>query len=375
MRGHIRKRGNRWAAVIYAGRNSQTGSHKYRWFTHATKRDAEAHLVQLQAQMHAGGALPPARLRVGDYLEQWLRDYAAGQVAATTRRSYQDTVRLHLAPALGHLPLLRLSAPAVQGYLTQKLQEGLSATTVRYHAAILGEALRRAVRWGLLARNPMEFVDLPRRARREMRVLDEEQVRLFLGEAKKSSPHYPLYLAAVTTGMRQGELLGLRLRDLDFVLGAATIQQTLYRLGREQLFRQPKTTTSRRTIPLPAALLDELRRLHDVQASAKRSLGPAYEDRDLVFCQPNGKPLHAHNITQRDFRQVLARAGLPRIRFHDLRHCHATHLLRAGVNAKVVQERLGHHSAAFTLATYVHALPGMQEEAVRLLAARLLGGD
>jgi len=374
MRGHVRKRGDRWAAVIYAGRDPQSGKHQYRWFTHATKRDAEAHLVQLQAQGHAGGALPPARLRVGEYLEQWLRDYAAGQVAATTRRSYEDTARLHIIPALGPLPLSRLSAPAIQGYLSEKLQQGLSSTTVRYHAAILGQALRRAVRWGLLTRNPMEFVDLPRRTRREMRVLDEEQVRLFLGEAKKSSPHYMLYLAAVTTGMRQGELLGLRWRDLDFVLGTATVQQTLYRLGREQLFRQPKTATSRRTIPLPAALLDELRRLRDAQASATRALGSVYEDRDLVFCQPTGKPLHAHNIAQRDFRQVLARAGLPRIRFHDLRHCHATHLLRAGVNAKVVQERLGHSSAAFTLTTYGHAMPGMQEEAVRLLATRLLGG-
>ncbi len=375
MRGHVRKRGKQWAAVLYAGRDPQSGKHKYRWFTHETKRNAEMHLIQLQAQAQAGGPLPPARLRVGEYLEQWLRDYAAGQVAANTLRSYQDTARLHLIPALGHLPLSRLSAPAIQGYLNQNLQKGLSATTVRYHAAILGEALRRAVRWGLLARNPIEFVDLPRRVRREMRVLDEEQVRLFLGEAKKSSPHHPLYLAAITTGMRQGELLGLRWRDLDFVLGAATIQQTLYRLGREQLFRQPKTATSRRTIPLPAVLLNELRRIRRAQAIAQRSLGLAYEDHDLVFCQPDGKPLHAHNITQRDFRRVLTRAGLPRIRFHDLRHCHATHLLRAGVNAKVVQERLGHHSAAFTLATYGHALPGMQEEAVRLLAARLLGGE
>jgi integrase len=167
-------------------------------------------------------------------------------------------------------------------------------------------------------------------------------------QARKSSRYYRLYLTALLTGMRQGELLGLRWEDIDFLLGSVTIQRTFYRLGERQLFREPKTQTSRRTIPLPSVHVDELRGIREEQKKTKRTLGDKYEDNRLVFCQKNGKPLRAHNIVKRDFRKVIERAKVPHIRFHDLRHCHATHLLRAGVNAKVVQERLGHYAAAFT---------------------------
>jgi integrase len=207
----------------------------------------------------------------------------------------------------------------------------------------------------------------------EMRVLDEEQVRLFLGEAKKTSPYYPLYLAAVTTGMRQGELLGLRWQDVDLGLRTASIQQTFYRLGKEQIFKAPKTDKGRRNVALPQVLVEELHRLREKQKEYRQLFGSAHQNHGLVFCQPDGGPLHAHNITQRDLRQVLKRAGLPRLRFHDLRHCHASLLLKQGVHPKIVQERLGHSSPAFTLHVYSHLLPGMQEEATKALEARLFG--
>jgi len=206
-----------------------------------------------------------------------------------------------------------------------------------------------------------------------MRVWDEEQVRLFLAEAKRSSPYYRLYLAALLTGMRQGELLGLRWKDLGPTLHVASVQQTFYRLGRKQLFKEPKSARARRTVVLAETLISELHRLREEQAGRRDLMSDDYEDHDLVFCQPNGKPLHAHNLVRRDFRSVTMRAKLPRIRFHDLRHTHATHLLRHGVHPKVVQERLGHSTPAFTLAVYSHVLPGMQEEAVKRLEASLLG--
>lgn len=373
MRGHIRKHRNAWEMVIYIGRDQQTGKKRYKSYTHATRREAEAHLTQVLAQVQAGGGIPPTRLRLGDYLDQWLNDRARVNLAPSTFQSYWDTVKKHIAPALGHMPLARLSAPAIQNYLTRKLEQKLSTTTVRYHAAILNEALNHAVRWSLLVRNPMKFVELPRRRRLEMRVWDEEQVRVFLAEAKRSSANYVLYLTAILTGMRQGELLGLQWQDVDFLLGTATVQRTFYRLGKQQIVREPKTAASRRTIPLVPVLLEELRQVRTAQAEHKRLLGPEYEDRSLVFCQANGKPVHAHNIVQRDFRRVTTRAKVPRIRFHDLRHCHATHMLRAGVNLKVVQERLGHSTAAFTLQVYSHVLRGMQEDASKLVAERLLG--
>ncbi len=225
------------------------------------------------------------------------------------------------------------------------------------------------------------MVDAPRERRPELRILDEEQVRLFLAEAKRSSCYYPLYLTATLTGMRAGELLGLRWQDVDFTMGTVSIQQTFYRLGgskkekrsAQMLFKEPKSAKSRRAIALPPVVVAELRVLREAARERRRLLGAGYHDYDLVFAQPNGKPLHLNDIRRGDFRETLKRAGLPRIRFHDLRHCHATLLLRLGVNPKVVQERLGHSTPAFTLHVYSHVLPGMQEEAARALAERLLG--
>lgn len=220
----------------------------------------------------------------------------------------------------------------------------------------------------------MSLVRPPAKRRREMPAIDEEKVRLLLGQAKRS-PYYRLYLAAVMTGMRQGELLGLRWQDVDFTFGTASVQQTFYRLGGQQFFKAPKTAKSRRTVGLPGVLAQELQGLREEQVEHRRLLGDSYEDHDLVFCQANGRPLHAHNIVQRDFRKVAAQAGLGRVRFHDLRHAHATMLLQQGVHPKVVQERLGHASIAMTLDVYSHVVPGMQEAAARGLEVRLFPSE
>ena len=223
-----------------------------------------------------------------------------------------------------------MSPQTIQGYFTCLLQKGLFATTVRYHAVILHEAFGHAVKWGLVARNPVDHVEVPRKQHVEMRVWDEEQVKLFLAEAKRSSPYYPLYLAALTTGMRQGELLGLRWQDVDLALGEVRITQTFYRLGGRAIFKAPKTEKARRTVALPPVLLVALRSLGEVRNRQKKEAGDAYQGLGLVFCQADGKPLHAHNIVRRDFQEAMKRAKVPRIRFHDLRHCHATMLLQTG---------------------------------------------
>ncbi len=279
----------------------------------------------------------------------------------------------------------------IRQHITDKLAAGKSATTVRYHLMALREAVQQAVGDGLLVRNWVDNVTRPKKQRKEMQVLDEEQVRLFLAEAKRSSPHHRLYLAAILTGMRQGELLGLRWRDLDLTLGVASVQQTFYRLGGKQLFKAPKTEKARRTVDLPTVLVEELQFLRDEQKALRRTFGPTYQDHGLVFCQSDGKPLHAHNIVRRDFRRVLGLEGLrkelrkdgvpedslpkplPKIRFHDLRHSHATLLFQQGEHPKVVQERLGHSTVSMTLDIYSHSVPGMQRRAAAQLGARLFG--
>lgn len=173
-------------------------------------------------------------------------------------------------------------------------------------------------------------------------------------------------------------------------MATINVQQKFYRLGGQQIFSAPKTGRGRRMVALPPIVVEELRKLRDEQREQRRLFGAGYIDRDLIFCQPSGKPLHAHNIAQRDFRRVLSFQSsrkelsvrgiseellpkpLPRIRFHDLRHCHATLLLQQGVHPKVVQERLGHSTVGMTLDTYSHVLPGMQEQAARALEAKIL---
>lgn len=370
---HLRRRGKKWAVVVYLGRDEKTGKKRYKWYTHETRREAEAHMAQLMHQLQVGGGVTSNKVKLGKYLERWIEDVAAGRVRPSTLPSYAQIVRGHIIPSIGHIPLLRLSAPAVQGYLTRKLGE-LSPSTVLKHFRVLHRALEDAVRYGIIPRNPCDFVDPLPAQRRELRVWDEEQARLFLAEAKRTSPYYPLYLTALLTGMRQGELLGLRWCDVDLLSGVAHIQQTLYRRGAKIMVGPPKTRGGRRTVLLPPVVVEELFRVRERQAEHRRILGSAYHDHGLVFCQANGKPLHAHNIVRRDFRRVIERAGVPRIRFHDLRHCHATLLLRQGVHPKVVQERLGHSEIRVTLDTYSHVLPALQEEASRKIEGILRPG-
>lgn len=381
MRGHIRKRGKRWALVIPLGRDPATGKPRQKWYSHRTRGEADAHLTQILGAMQGGGWTPPTKMLIR---EQWLRDYAAGAVGPVTMRNYSDIVRVHLVPALGHVPLSLLSAQAIQGYMSHKLQgrrsdrgewaeRPLSPASVHKHYRVLREALGHAVRWGVLARNPAVMADPPKPRRREVGVWDEEQVRLFLAAAKRTSRYHSLYLTAILTGMRAGELAGLSWQAVDLTVGVASVRQTFYRLGGQQIVKAPKTAASRRAIALPAAVVEALRAVRADQEENRRLLGADYHDQDLVFCQPDGKPLHMHNVARRDFRETIKAAGIPRLRFHDLRHLHASYLARAGVTMKVAQERLGHSTPGFTMNVYTHVLVGQQEAAARAVEGYLMG--
>lgn len=379
----IYRRGDSYVVVLTAGYGPD-GRKRQLHVTCRTLQEALDTRARLRAQV-AGGGLPAApRLTVAQLLDRWLRDYARGAVAPTTYADYERIVRRHLTPALGSTPLRKLTPAAIQAYYSAKLASGLSTTTVRYHHVVLREALQHGVRWGLLAANPADRTSPPRPRKPEHQVLDTEQVRLFLAEARRSSPYYSLYLAAVLTGMRAGELLGLAWDSVDLVTGALLVRRTLYRLGRQILLKEPKSRASRRMVPIPPVLVEELLALRRRQEETRRQLPlcpdgincrdaacAGWHETGLVFTQANGKPLHLHNVAQGDFKRVLRRAGLPLIRFHDLRHGHATWLLAAGVHPKVTQERLGHSSVGITLDLYSHTVRGLQERAAQELEERL----
>jgi integrase len=382
MQGHIRKRGKgSWAVVVDLGRDPSTGRRRQLWRSvQGTRRAAEALLVQLLHQRETGIDQSPGKLSVADYLECWLRDYAKENTAPKTYRSYADIVRRHLRLALGSLPLTRLRPQHIQAYYSHALRAGrldgrggLSAMSVLHHHQVLHRALEHAVRWQLIARNPADAVESPRPARYEIRALGLAEIRLLLSVAEETA-YGELVHVAVMTGLRRGEILALRWQDVDIDGGVLHVQQTVQRLpGGGFLFRQPKTARSRRAVALSPGTVRRLRQLCHQQLEHRLALGADYQDHGLVFATPVGTPIDPSNL-RRAWLAILQKAGLEHLRFHDLRHAHASLMLQQNVHPKVVSERLGHSSVGITLDTYSHVLPSLQAQAAASLECLLATG-
>jgi integrase len=377
MKGHIRRRGDRsWAIVVDAGRNA-TGKRCQHWHSiKGTRKDAERELTRLLHAMNNGGYIEPSRLSVAEFLRKWLDDCAKSNVAGKTFERYEQLVLGHLNPKIGHVPLAKLHPLHIQDCYSEKLEHGrkdgkggLSPQTVVHLHRVLRTALNQAVKWQMLARNPADAVEPPRAPRREMRALDEDGTAKLLGVFTRSRLYTPI-LIAVTTGLRRGELLGLRWRDIELDSGHLSISQALEQTHLGVAFKQPKTPRSRRTVALPQLAIEALRRHKAQQAEERLAFGPGYQDGGLVFACPDGTPWRPDAFSWA-FAAQVRQSGLPHVRFHDLRHSHASQLLRQGVNAKVVSERLGHASVGFTLDVYSHVLPGMQDDAARRIDAAL----
>ncbi len=276
---------------------------------------------------------------------------------------------MYVAPALGRVPLCQLQPQHLENYYAKALSQGrldgkggLSAQTVLHHHRLLSQALSHAVKQGLLVRNVAEAVVPPRPGRSQMATLFPEDVSRFLGAARRT-PYYVLFYAALYTGMRRGELLGLRWHDIDLGRASISVVQTLYRLsGGEYLIKEPKSPHSRRSVALSPSLAELLRQYHAEQEAQKALLGKTLAGDDLVFAHPDGSPLDPSTITHA-FGKLIHKAGLPHVRFHDLRHTHATLMLKAGVRPKIVSEWLGLANIGITLDTYSHVVPGLQEAA------------
>jgi integrase len=236
------------------------------------------------------------------------------------------------------------------------------------------KALADALRWGQVARNVADLADPPAIGRRELKVWSPGQLRQFLASVREDRL-YAVWLLLATTGMRRGEALGLRWSDVDLGVGRASIVQSLVLVGYEPRFSEPKTSKGRRSISLDASTVAALRRYRAQQAEERLSWGPAYRNSDLVFTREDGSLIHPESFAGQ-FGRLALKAGLPKIRLHDLRHSYATAALTAGVPAKVVSDRLGHATVGITLDTYSHVLPSLDSEASERVAELILGsGD
>lgn len=372
MRGHLEKRAKgSWTIVIELGYNPVKNSRDriYR-AVQGPKREADRVMHEMLHQLQTGTYIEPTNLTLGEYLNRWLTTHVMQNLAPKTLRSYRMEINNHIIPAMGLISLEKLSPLALQEYYSQKLLKGrkdgkggLSPRTLTYHHRILHEALKHAVQWQLVIRNVADAAVPPRYKKWEMAVLSREEALLLLDRIQDHRD-YRLIFTAIYTGMRQGELLGLRWADIDLGCRVLRVNQQLqYLPGQGYVFRPPKTEKSRRQIPLAAALLEVLKEHKREQAQFKLMLGQDYGDMDLVFSLENGRPMDTANMSRR-FRRIMADFGRPDIRFHDLRHTCATLFMAAGVDAKKVQEILGHESIRTTLDIYGHVLPSMQREAV-----------
>lgn len=316
----------------------------------SSRKDIAGKLTKAIANAQ-GRSMEDPELTVGDYLNQWLEDSVRGSVKDQTYESYKTVVRLHLSPSLGHKKIVLLRPVQIQRLYKEKLDSGLSRRSVEYIHAVLNRAMKQAVRWEILPRNVCEAVDPPHPSRREINPLDLQQTRRLLSCARQTDLE-ALYLLAVTAGLRQGELLGLAWKDVDLEKGLLKVRRTLITRAGGPRFDQPKTKKSQRTITLTPEAVSALKR-------HQQRKGRATSEEDLVFCTRSGRPISPQNLTKQSFRPLLKKAGLPSIRFHDLRHTCATLLLAKGVHPRVVQDLLGHASVTLTLDTYSHVLPEM----------------
>lgn len=329
---------------------------------------------KLATALHSreSGTLTDSRRQtVAQFLDFWLSDVAKPSVRTWTYRGYEVHVRLHLKPALGHLALERLEPAHVQALLNRKLKEGLSPKSVRYIRGTLRTALQQAVRWGYLSRNAASLVDGPRSERYEIKPLDGAEARKLL-DALTDDRLRALYSVALTIGLRQGEALGLRWQDIDLATGYIHVRKQLQRIDGEFELVDLKTQRSRRTLAMPATIVDELRQ-HEQRQAAELLDHPRTNQLDLVFTRPDGGPLDGTVVTHQ-FHRLLDRAGLQQRRFHDLRHSCATLLLAQGVSPRVVMEILGHSQIALTMNTYTHVLPELKRDAAERMD-RVMRGE
>lgn len=387
--GSITKRKDgRWQGYVTVGYDPEKQQPKKQYFYGKARKEVQERVNAALGKVQAGTYREPSKLTLAEWLTTWLNDYMKPSLRTTTWESYKVQVDKHILPALGHLRLAQLQTSNLQALYNQKLQGGradgkeggLSTRSVRYIHVVIHAALEQAKKEGMITINPADAVKLPGDPKKEIQCLDTAEVVIFLATAR-GTRHFPAYFLALNTGVRRGELLGLRWRDVDLKERTITITQGLVRTKGGLTFQEPKTKLSNRTIGISPQVVSVLESHKAQQDKEKEEAGEAYNKKlDLVFCSELGEPICPRGFT-RHFERLLNKAGLGgKVTFHGLRHTFATLSLQQGTDARTIQEALGHHKAAFTLDVYSSVTARMKKEATdkigRLLASCLDGdGD
>ena len=372
--GNIRKRKDgRWEGRYTAGHDSETGKAIYKNVLGKTQAEVKAKLKAAIQEAQTLDLSKAGKYTVGEWMEVWFEDYAKIKVRPSSHQTYRGYIDNHIRPNIGDIPLEKLTSLDLQKLYKKLLTKGrvdrveakgqpkgLSAKTVRNIHQILSSALKLAQEQRIILANPAERCALPKVEHREMKTLPVEQLQSFLREARESGV-FELYYLELATGLRRGELLGLKWEDIDLQKGDLRVKRQVSRINGEVMEAPLKTKNAYRTLPLAEDTIDVLKEQREKVGSSP-----------WVFPSPNGGPISPDSVLHM-LHRVLKRAGLPRVRFHDLRHTFATLALQNGVDIKTVSGMLGHFSAGFTLDTYAHVTGAAQRQAAGKMAAVLSG--
>ena len=374
QRGSIHRRGDSWTVRWRTETGEGRKQHSKGGFR--TKKEAQEFLTETMAAIRGGVFTEPTKVTVGEFLlERWLPARKL-TLRPSTWASYERAIDCHVIPHLGPIQIQQLSPDRLDRFYADLSGAGLAPKTVRNIHVMLHKALHDAVRKNLVPRNVATAADPPKltqSTRTLMTTWTPEQLRTFFAGIE----HHRLataYLLAATTGMRRGEVLGLRWSDVDFAARHLHVRQTILSVNYEITVGRPKTLRSERKIALDAATLRALRSHRAAQSREIDALGRGYRNQDLVFARENGDPVHPDYFSQ-TFDRTVKRLKLPKIRLHDLRHTHATLGLKAGVPIKVISDRLGHATTAFTMDIYTHAIPAIEHDAAEQIADLVFGDD
>ncbi|WP_127580975.1 site-specific integrase [Paenibacillus koleovorans] len=378
MKGHIAKKGNRYYIVINMGKDEVSKKRILKWMPggYDRKKDAEKVLPDILSSINHGTFVEPTDDTFGSLMATWLQEKKS-EVRPGTWKSYAWLVNMHLIPHLGHIKLMKLEPKHLRDLYHEILfkKKGIAAASIRKLHVLVMDALNRAVEWRKIPYNMAAVVKLPQGKAEKFEVWDEEQLKLFLDEAIKDQ-YFIIFELAASTGMRQSEILGLRWKDVDLQAGRISVRQAYTKGESGHEMSDTKTEKSVRSIALFPETVEFLKQHKANQNEHHMRNRKLYQDHGLVAQSGFGTPVNPRNL-MRNYYKILKiiheHHAVPKVRFHDLRHTHATILLKRGVHPKIVQERLGHSSINVTLDTYSHVLPNLQEAVLKNIGDSILG--
>jgi integrase len=376
MTGHIRRRGERsWELKFDIGNDPATGRRKTHYSSFkGTKREAGAELARLVAAASAGHYVDPSKTTVSEFLDRWERDWATNNVSPKTLERFTELTAACVRPNIGKLLLQKVKPVHCAELYAKLLREGrkkgggLSPRTVGQVHRVLHRAFGHAVKWGLISVNPCSAVEPPLAVTTEIEVLTEDQVHTVL-QKLRGRPMYMLAAVGLSTGLRRGEILALRWKDIDFEIPCLQVERSLEQTKAGLRFKEPKTKYGRRQIALPASIAAELRAVRREQQELRLSLGLGKDDPDaLVFRRISGEPIRPDNISG-EWRRLVRVLNLPKVTLHAWRHTHASQLIRLGFDVLTISRRLGHGSPSITLNVYGHLFAGSDDRAAERINA------